>query len=347
MANYVDSNKEAAVARFVGGGFTAGMERMPFIEFLKVLLKNTDYLMPDAESLRQSSKRSVKAKIMKTVIGTATESRSCVLSGTFGDAVNTTLNWQTAALTGKVSLKQSQDNEFAFQEQIAKRLADLRKSCLKQMEVDAKAWFAANQTTVNDGISYGSFDVGTNVWEVDPTDADNPGFLNIVAQMMAENRYRDDLYEAVVNGYTMPQLRFQANQGQANAENKRFQFDDFLITNGLGFSDANYPNWFGYFFQQRTVGSLLWLPEDYRNPTPGQSVASNVGVKQVIPDPEIPGLNWALKSIQACEDTTSSNGGDDDEVLKLQLSADYSFNYAPTEDGSTPIFAVGSEEAPA
>ncbi len=70
-----------------------------------------------------------------------------------------------------------------------------------------------------------------------------------------------------------------------------------------------------------------------------------MGVKQVIPDPEIPGLNWALKSIATCVDTTSSNGADDDEVLQLQLSTDYSFNYAPTEDGSTPIFAAGSVEA--
>ena len=64
MANYTDTNLEAAVARFFGS-FEGGMNRNPFVEFLKSLYANSGYLFPEAEAIKQSSKRSIKAKIEK------------------------------------------------------------------------------------------------------------------------------------------------------------------------------------------------------------------------------------------------------------------------------------------
>ena len=343
MANYTDTNLEAAVARFFGS-FDGGMNRNPFVEFLKSLYANSGYLFPDAEAIKQSSKRSIKAKIAKTVIEEATGSRSCTLTGTYGDGVSVTLNWGTVALTGAVSMKQHQDNEIGLQEAIAKRIADLRKSCLTTIETAAQAWFEANKSTVNDATSYGNFDAVTNVFEVLPTVATNPGFLNVAEQMLAENRYRGMMNQAIVNGYTYPALRYQSQQGAGNAANLAFQFGNWMVGNGLGYSDANYPNWFGFVFQDGLVGALSWVPEDYRNPRQGASVADSIGVKQSFPDPEIPGLTWAMKTQLVCANTTSYNGNDDDEVLKIQLSTDYSFNAAPTEDGSTPIFAIASQD---
>lgn len=339
---YTDTNLESAVARFIGS-FEGGMNRNPFTEFLKKLYANANYLMPDAEMLKQSSKRAIKAKIMKTIIEDATGTRSCTLSGTYGNGTSTTLNWSSVALTGAVSRKQHQDNEFALQEAIAKRIADLRKSCLTTIETAAQAWFEANKTTINDATSFGTFDAGTNVFEVDPLVVANPGFLNVAEQMLAENRYRGAMNAAVVNGFTYPQLRYQSQQGAGNAANTAFQFGNWDISNGLGYSDDNYPNWFAFVFQAGLVGALSWIPEDYRNPRQGASVADAIGVKQSFPDPEIPGLIWAMKSQLTCANTVSYNGGDDDEVLNIQLSTDYTFNYAPTEDGSTPIYAIGTE----
>jgi hypothetical protein len=342
MANYTDSNLEAAVARFIGS-FTDGMERSPFIEFWKVLQKNSDYIFPEAMAVRESSKRSIKTKIMKTILETPTGERSCTINGTFGDAVTQTLNWTSVALAGKVSMKQHQDNEFALQEAIQKRIADLRKSILTSLEASGQAWFAANRSTVNDATSYGSFDATNNVFEIAALDADQPGFLPIAEQMLNENRYRSGMYDMIANGFTIPQLRYYANQGQQNGANTIFGFENFQnIVNGLGYNDANYPNWFGYAMQSNLVGVLNWIPADYRNPREGQSVADNLGVKQWFEDPEIPGLIWAMKTILECDDTSAANGGDDDEVLKIQLSTDFSINYAPTEDGSTPIYAIAS-----
>lgn len=341
MANYVDTNLEPAVARFVGG-FEGAMNRTPFTEFLTTLLKNGDYLFPEAESIKESSKRTVKAKIRKQVIEVASGARSCTLSGSFGDGATATINWTSLALTGKVSTKQHQDNEIKLQEAIAGRIADLRKSVLKAFETQAQAWFAANRSTINAGISYGTFNAATNVFEIDPADAANPGFLNIAEQVLGENQYRGGMYEAVVNGFTYPQLRYQSQQGAGNSANLAFQFGNWLVKNGLGYNDVNYPNWFAYIFQEGMVGALNWLPADYRSPREGQSVSDTMGVKMVMPDPEIMGLNWAVKTQLKCEDTSLTNGGDDDEVLYIQLSTDLSFNYAPTANGSTPIFAIAS-----
>lgn len=343
MANYTDTNLEAAVARFFGS-FEGAMNRDPFVEFLKELYSSSDYLFPNAGEIKESSKRTIKAKIAKTIIEEANGARSCTLSGTYGDGVNTTLNWSTVALTGAISMKQHQDNEIKLQEAIAKRIADLRKSCLTTIETAAQAWFEANKTTSNAATSYGTFDAGTDVFEIIPSLATNPGFLNIAEQMLAENRYRSGNLAAIVNGYTYPQLRYQSQQGAGNAANLAFQFGNWSVSNGLGYDDANYPNWFAFVFQKGLVGALSWIPEDYRNPRQGASVADSIGVKQSFPDPEIPGLIWAMKTQLVCADTTSSNGGDDDEVLKIQLSTDYSFNAAPTEDGTTPIFAIATEE---
>ena len=116
-----------------------------------------------------------------------------------------------------------------------------------------------------------------------------------------------------------------------------------MLSNGLGYADANYPNFFGFAFPERTVGVLNWIPEDYRNPKP-RSISDAMGIKMSVPDPEIPNWNWAVKMKEECVDTSSYGGGDDDEVLFIQMSVDYSFNHAQTEDGSTPILAIGSEE---
>jgi hypothetical protein len=138
-------------------------------------------------------------------------------------------------------------------------------------------------------------------------------------------------------------LRYQSQQGAGNAANLAFQFGNWNVSNGLGYADTNYPNWFAFVFPEGLVGALSWIPEDYRNPRQGASVADNIGVKQSFPDPEIPGLMWAMKTKLECGNSTSYNGGDDDEILYIQLSTDYSFNYAPTEDGSTPIFAIATD----
>lgn len=340
MANYVDSNLEAAVARFVGT-FDGGMERNPFTEYFTKLIEASDFLFPDAQAIRDSAKRDVKAKIAKTIIATADGTRSCTMSGAYGDSVTSTLNWTTSGLTGQVSMKQHQDNAIGLQEAIAKRIADLRRSCLTKMETDAQTWFAASRSTSNAGTSYGTFNATNDVFEIAVALATTPGFLNIASQMMIENRYKG-ANEIIVNGYTYPQLKLQAAQGTQNATNSAFQFENWQVTNGVGYTDANYPNWFGYCFQTGLVGVLNWLPKDYREPLPGMSTDGNVGLKQSFADPEIPGLTWAMKTKVACVDTSASNGGDDDEVLYIQLSTTYSFNYAPTEDGSTPILAIGS-----
>lgn len=347
MPNFVDSNLEPAVARFVGG-FTAGQERPALTEFLKVMIQASDYIFQDAESLRESEKREIKAKVLKQTTHTVTGARTCNLTGPYGDSVSQTLNWQTPVTTRQISMKQHQDNEFSFQEAFAKQLRDARKDLLADIETKVQAFFEASKTTINNASSYGTFDAGTNTFEITPDLATNPGFLNIIEQMMKENRWLDGMYQAIVNGYTWPQLRFQSQQGGGNNQNLAWQFTTgmFNITNGLGYQEANYPNWFSYVFPVNTVGMLIWTPLDYRQPRPDQSAADNIGTKQVIPDPEIPGLKWTLKTKLECEDTSSLNGGDDDEVLKIQVGTDFSNNYALTEDGSTPIFAVGSEEAP-
>jgi hypothetical protein len=240
-------------------------------------------------------------------------------------------------------MKQHQDNEIKLQEAIAKRIADLRKSCLTTIETAAQAWFEANKSTVNDATAYGALDGVTKVFEVDEATAANPGFLNVAEQMLAENRYRDGQFDAIVNPFTFPQLRYQSQQGAGNAANLAFQFGRWNVSNGLGYADTNYPNWFAFVFPEGLVGAISWVPEDYRSPRQGASVADNIGVKQSFPDPEIPGLVWAMKTKLECANSTSDDGGDDDEILYIQLSTDYSFNYAPTEDGSTPIFAIATE----
>lgn len=343
MANFTPSALKNGITRFVGS-FTGAMNRNPFIEFFKVMMSSNDYIMPDASSLKEGDERPIEAKIMKTVIDeTIGSARTCTIGGTYGDSVSSTLNWNTYTLAGRVSLKQHLDNEFAYEESVAKRLEDMRRSILKEIESDVQAWFATNRSTVNDATSYGSFDDATNVFELDAAYAANPGFLNIAEQMLRENHYVDGMYQAIVNGFTMPQLKYQFNQGAGNAANLMFQFDKFDVINGLGYLDANYPNWFGYTFAQGLIGTMSWVPLPYRMAS--GDMRDNIGLKQSFADPQIPGLMWTLKTKLECEDTTAYNGDDDDEVVKMQLGCTLTHNYALTEDGSTPIFAIGSEGA--
>lgn len=344
MANYTPTNLEDALVQW-RGDMAKAMNRTQFKEFIAKMAEAGDYIIPEAEAIRQSTKRTVKANILKTVIDTsANTGRTCTIGGSHGDSVQQTLSWLTCGTSAKISMKMLHDNVFTFEQAVSKRMTDMRQSCLRKMNNDASSFFAANISTVNNATSYGTFDGATNTFEIDPSLAANPGFMNIVEQMLKENRYMDGPYEALVNGYTWPQIRYQSQQGSGNDANLAFQFGDFNITNGLSYNDANYPNWHAFVYMTGLVGSLFWTSADYRNPMDGQSLDGDIGVKTIVPDPEIPGLTWMLKTQLRCEDNTSNNGGDDDEEIRMHLSADYSFNFAPTEDSSTPIFKVASEE---
>jgi len=308
---------------------------------MDLFVKNRDLMFPDLADIRQADTQTTSMIYPVKVLRTIGSAKSCTPTGTYEDSGSVDLTWYTKTAEVTISEKRHKGNEYKMQETLARELLDaeidLFKNGAASMEVALLAYLEANRTQVADSTDIHFTWDGTN-YNYDCAYADLGNFYNYLLDDMQRNNYAGmfmDAYNTSWGGFT----RAQVNQGEANATNTKFQYQnpfDFvgfpsnLITNGT--SDLSTH----YIIPEGGVTILDWNdPINREGKTSGDLTWGTYQSRL------IPGITFDLFMKTACSDTSTTGGSTQDFVHIYELA----FNYAIAKpqlstSGETTIFKV-------
>ena len=294
---------------------------------MDLFVKNRDLMFPDLADIRQADTQTTTMIYPVKVLRTIGDAKSCTPTGTYEDSATVDLTWYTKTAEVIISEKRHKGNELKMQETLARELLDaeidLFKNGAASMEVALLAYLEANRTQ---SATNGHFTFDTVNYNFDCANADLANFYNYLLDDMQMNNYAGkflDAYNTTWGGYT----RQQVNQGQANATNTQFQYQnpfDFmgfpsnLITNGT--SDLSTH----YIIPEGGVTILDWNEPINRKPHTSGDLSWGTYQSRLIP-----GVTLDVFMKTACADTTLTGGSTQDFVHIYELA----YNYAIAKPG--------------
>lgn len=304
---------------------------------MDMFMRNRDITIPNLADLRNSTTQATSILYPTKTAYTVNDAKSCSPTGEQGDSGKVTLSWATKQVEVITSLKRHNGNEYSMVDALAWELLMAEQALWKDgaasMEVALLAYLEANRTQVATGGHF-TWD-GTN-YNFDVANADLGNFYNYLYDDLQINNYSGmmlDAYNTTFGGY----IRSQANQGNANATNTAFQYQnpfDFqgyasnLITNATGDLSTHFivPE-----------GGVLLL--DWNDPVNREGRVSGDLEWSLYESRFFPGVMLDLFTKTACADSSGSGGGTQDFVTTYEMSFNYAIAKQPLSTANaTPIF---------
>jgi hypothetical protein len=337
MANFSPSNLVKAQAR-LQQRFTEAEMRQKQLPALRMALSNQGVLIPGAEQLRTREDRSVEAYVLGRSKRATTSSRVYNHTGSRGDSFAVPLSWTTYTDKFSISLKQMDNNIFAFEETLAQQILNCVLNIQASIETDRISYLLAQRSQVNNGTAGGSFNATNYAFEI--ADADKARYYAIVRAMMAQNFYQGSM-DVIVDPLTYINAGFFAAQGAGNATNTAYQFMDFNIAQSTDLTDANYPGGVSLVMPAGGYACLPWIPKQNRIGTGDYN--SYLGGYGSMMDPTGLPIEYAIHGYAQRADTSSLNGNTQDDVLEFEMSVDIADVLSPLSGGlnESVVFEVG------
>jgi len=190
----------------------------------------------DAQSIRDSTKRSVYTYGFNKYNPSVVNARALAPTGAQGDSNQTALSWTTYAVTAELFAQTGMDNKYSPQEMLNNQVSQMQRALREDIGLNIVANLHNNRTQVSRAVLDGkpaSSILGTDViW--DPVNycyqiSSNrkSTFFQAAANVMQQNYYYDSL-RAVADPATFDNAQFLMNQGVGNAVNYDFQFQGYV-----------------------------------------------------------------------------------------------------------------------
>lgn len=324
MANFTPSNLVKAQV-FLKKMFNEAEMRSKRSAALVLGLKNNDVLIPSHKEIRTREDRDVEAYIAKRQSRATTAARTALHTGARGDSFALPITWSTYTDTFSMSAKQLDNNKFNFDQAFAIELRNAAINIHESIETGRIDFLMANRTQINAATKGGTFNAANDTFEIS---ADKEGrFYQIAKSMMRQNKYKG-VYDVIADSKMFVDAEFFLNQGDANETNTAFQFAGLNISESIELEDANYAEGIALFLPEGNYGVLPWIPKQNREGW-GEGQLNEVGRFMSIPDPMGTGMDLALSVYAKREDSTASNGMEQDVTLQFELSVDIADVLAP------------------
>jgi hypothetical protein len=341
MANYADTVLLAARAK-QEERYRNKFEGRPENTFLMdMFLKNRSITIPQLQDIRRATTQTTSTLYQVNPSFILGDAKSCDPTAQQADSGKVDLTWSKIVGAFTTSMKRHDGNEYSMIEDVAWGLLRLEMDMLKNdatngMDAILAAYLDTNRTQVN-AASTG----GINTWDgvnfnMDVALADINDYYNSVLSEMHLNNYSGNFLEAY-NTTWEATARQQVNQGQANATNLQFQyqnpfgFEGFasnLLTPSAGNGSVHYV------VPENGVALLDWNePLNVRGDSNGDESWGLYESRM------FPGIFFDLFTKVACTDTSASGGSTQDKTIKYELTLNYSIVKQPLSTANeTPIF---------
>jgi hypothetical protein len=346
MANFVASQLVAAQAKFAKNYQDPELRRKQN-PALALALKNLTATIPDQQALRTREDRSMYAYLFQTRQPGAGTARAARPTGSKGNSIQVGLTWQTIVETFSISMKQGDNNVFAYQEMLANELMQaalnlhsrLGTIFLNYMYVHRNQLLLTSpQGAAADTVNY-DYGVSAN---------DQLYFFQKVRSIMDQHYYRGQL-DIIADSLSFQQAQKLRAQGAQNATNLTFQFDNMDIYNTTETIDSNATNGSCLAMPAGMFAALPWIPKqnrtgygDYESYNGGYGTMSDpLGMTvneldargQAIAVP----LEYAVYAFTQAADDQANNGYYQDQVTTFEISIDVAPTLAPLSGSNESV----------
>lgn len=321
MANFDTSNLLTAQT-MVADRYKAPEMRMKPAPAFGLLTGNENFLIVGAETLKTRDDRPIEAHLLARTKRASGSARAHNHTGTFDDSQKVTLTWSTKSDKFSISLKLLDKSVFDFNTVFANKLEQACMNILEDKETEAIAYLTAQRATAQPSLLNATFNAGTNAVEIAADKAAR--FYQVLRSVMRQN-YFGGAIDVVADSVQAVDAAFLAAQGQSNATNYGFQFQDLNIAESVEYVDADYSDKGSVLAMPAgSVAALNWIPKqnrqgwgDFNSFVGGYSTFSYRG------------YTFALHGYAQRSDTSGSNGATQDVTLEFELSLDTSLNKSP------------------
>ncbi len=302
----------------------------------RILLENTDVMVPNVMELKTSDQRAVEAYAFIKPTSDPVTTRHATGAATasaFGDTQKVALTWATKGQLFKASLKMADRNFMTAASMLSNRMEAAWIHLLDTIELTNAAWLSTNKSQVQaaaDG-ELGSWDAINYAWKVGQTNKN--WFFQYIQSMMAINNYsgRMDFIADPVAFALSQQL---AAQGSSNSTNTSFTIGDLDISQSTSLAPVAGYQGYGYIIPEDTVGMLTWIPKANR-----ENKTTRLQTYTTMKDPFGLGLEGALHIYEAKADNSAAGGELQDENIEYELTIDIAGVKAPLSvTNETTIF---------
>ncbi len=340
MANFSPSNLVAAQTR-LAKKFTAPESREKVLPALKLGLSNSDILIKDAAAIRTREDRTVTAYAMKRQVRTPGSQRSATHTGSSGDSMSMPLSWSTYSDTFSISLKQMDNNIFSWQEAFDQNVMNCILNIHSQIESDFVAFLLTNRTQavktttpIGNRVTWNATNYAHEIGA-----ADQKQFFQLAKTIMTQNYYNNGTFDCISGGQCYVNASFWAAQGSENAQNTAFQFTGMNIQESVDLTDSNYGQGVALIMAPGSVALIDWIPK--QNRTGSGDYNSYVGGYGSFKDPYGTKLTFAVHAYELRQDTSTSNGVQQDNMMQFEISVDIAQATTPlSTSGESTIFEI-------
>lgn len=339
MANYTPSNLVKAQARYTDK-FTEAELRSKVSPALMLGMTN-GVAIPNYEQLKTRDDRTVSTYMKSRNAKSTGTGRVYNHAGSRGDSHTVDLAWTTISNAFSISLKQLDNNVFAWEEAYAHEVFTCALDIHEQIETNSITHLKDNRTQVNSASVLGSFQTSGSEYAYEVANSNREQYYQIARAMMRANNYRGQ-FDMISNQRGYVDAEKYMNQGTQNATNLSYQFQGLNVYESIELSDANYAGSdsnIGLIMPAQQFVVLPWIPKQNRI---GQGdYFSYVGGFGSIPDPTGSGLDLAMHAYMNRADTSSENGDEQDVELFVELSVDIAYALPPlSESGASVVHEI-------
>lgn len=334
MANYAPSALVKAQAKLLGM-FQAGELRVADPVTYKSFLKNSNIMFPDAKILRTREDRALDAYYKLRASRSLGSARVHNPSGAVGDSGTLSVSYVTYSDAFKISMKQADNNVFAYEEMFANDIENVIKNFSDGNESTAVNFIHNNRSQVNVAVAEGTFNATTYAFEISDTGVGSRA-PQITDSAMAENRYGGLSLTIFCDSIAFNKFAYLSKQGATNANNTSFQFENKTFVRSLGLTAKatalGYTKGYWIAAADGMFGLLDWIPKQNREGAvkPPYNYGSFLN--------PIDGLNYAVFSTYVAQDSTSIGGYTQDVLTNYEFSIDLAFEKAPLSTSNEQIF---------
>ena len=343
MANFTASNLVKAQTT-LAEQFTQPEMREKMLPALTYGLKNKDILVKGVEELRKREDRPVSGYALKRQVRTTGSQRSATHTGAGGDSMELPFTWTTYTDDFSISLKEMDTNIFSFDQAMAQNLKNCILNIHAAIESDRIAFLLSNvnqvvKTTkpVGNLVNWNS---GNYCSEISMANVKQ--FTQLAKAVMNANYYNGGQFNAIYDLASYANANYWMSQGNGNQVNTAFQFTGMNIEPSNDLADANYQNGVVLVMQPGTFAGIPWIPK--QNRTGYGDYNSYVGGYGSIVDPITNpggiyqgGLVFAVHGYTLRQDTTSTNGVAQDNMMQFEISVDWADALTPLSTANESV----------
>ncbi len=338
MANYDTAALVKAQSKLIGG-FQAGELKFRDPAVFKLFLKNTDIMIRNHNELRTREDRAVEANYFLRTPRALGSARTHNHTGSQGDSGTLTPTWSTYSDPFVSTIKEADNKIYTFEEMHNDKMLNSVINFAEGLETIHADYAFANRSGVNIATAEGTFNAADDTFEI--TDATNGNrAIQITRSIMDINKYQGVGYDVICDTIAYNKFSFLAAQGQSNATNTSFQFQnvtfvhDPTLTAAAAGLTAAYSAGYWIVVPNGMVATLPWIPVQNRN-----SVETKEASYGTITNP-IDGQSYAVHTYEERVDGTSVGGYTQDVKVETELSIDLAPQHAPLSTANeTPLMA--------